>query len=53
LQGLALRAKALNVANGETVSLRMTYNQRILSFLNGVVGSKLYGPDGRAQRDGA
>lgn len=53
LQGLAQRAKALNVANGETVSLRMTYNQRILSFLNGVVGSKLYGPDGRAQRDGA
>jgi flagella synthesis protein FlgN len=47
LQGLALRAKELNVANGGTLRLRMSCNQRILSFLNGLVSSKLYGPDGR------
>ncbi|MBX8520636.1 flagellar protein FlgN [Pseudomonas cichorii] len=51
LQALAQRAKSINTANGGTLSLRMSYNQRIVSFLNTIIGSKLYGPDGRAQRD--
>ncbi|HEX8542366.1 MAG TPA: flagellar protein FlgN [Pseudomonas sp.] len=50
LQASAQRAKDLNAANGGALSQRITYNQRILSFLNGVIGSRLYGPDGRAQR---
>lgn len=51
LQALAARAREINRANGEALSLRMAYNQRIVSFLNSVVVSKLYGPDGRAQRN--
>lgn len=51
MQALALRAREINATNGAALNLRMAYNQRIVSFLNTVIGSKLYGPDGRAQRD--
>lgn len=50
MQALALRAREINVSNGAAINLRMAYNQRIVSFLNNVIGSKLYGPDGRALR---
>lgn len=50
MQALALRARKINTANGAALNLRMAYNQRIVSFLNNVIGSKLYGPDGRALR---
>ncbi len=51
VQALARRARELNTANGGALGVRMAYNQRIVGFLNTVVGSKLYGPDGRSQRD--
>ena len=50
VQAWARRARELNVANGAALKQRMAYNQRIVGFLNTVVGSKLYGPDGRTQR---
>ena len=53
VQALARRARELNVANGEALGLRMAGNQRIVGFLNTVVGNKLYGPDGRTRRDDA
>lgn len=53
VQALARRARQLNGANGEALGMRMACNQRIVGFLNSVVGNKLYGPDGRTQRDGA
>lgn len=52
VQALARRARQLNIANGEALALRMAYNRRIVGFLNSVAGNKLYGPDGRTQRDG-
>lgn len=51
VQGAARRARQLNTANGEALGMRMACNQRIVGFLNSVSGNKLYGPDGRAQRD--
>ncbi|WP_335944106.1 flagellar protein FlgN [Pseudomonas sp. G166] len=51
MQALALRAREINTSNGATLSLRMTYNQRIVSFLDNLAGNKLYGPDGRAVRN--
>jgi flagella synthesis protein FlgN len=53
LRALALRAREINTSNGGVLSLRMGCNQRIVSFLNSVVGNKLYGPDGRTQRNDA
>ncbi|MHC8383764.1 flagella synthesis protein FlgN [Pseudomonas sp. LB3P14] len=53
LQALALRAREINTSNGGVLSQRMAFNQRIVSFLNSVAGNKLYGPDGRAQRNNA
>ena len=50
VQALARRARELNVANGEALGLRMAGNQRIVGFLNSVVGNALYGPDGRRLR---
>jgi flagella synthesis protein FlgN len=32
------------------LGLRMASNQRVVGFLNSVVGNKLYGPDGRTLR---
>ena len=52
VQALARRARELNVANGEALGLRMAGNQRIVGFLNSVVGHALYGPDGRRLRGG-
>ena len=52
VQALARRARELNVANGEALGLRMAGNQRIVGFLNSVVGNALYGPDGRRLRGG-
>ena len=51
VQALARRARQLNIANGEALGLRMASNQRVVGFLNSVIGNKLYGPDGRTQRD--
>jgi flagella synthesis protein FlgN len=51
VQALARRAREVNVANGEALRQRMACNQRIVGFLNRVGGNKLYGPDGRTQRD--
>lgn len=51
LRTLAQRARELNKANGGALSLRMAGNQRVLGYLNSVIGQKLYGPDGRPQRD--
>lgn len=53
VQALARRARELNVANGGALGVRMAANQRIVGFLNTVVGNKLYGPDGRTRRDDA
>ena len=53
VQALARRARQLNIANGEALGLRMASNQRVVGFLNSIVGNKLYGPDGRTlRRDG-
>jgi hypothetical protein len=51
LQALALRARGINASNGGVLSLRMACNQRMVSFLNSIVGNKLYGPDGRTRRN--
>jgi flagella synthesis protein FlgN len=51
VQALARRAREVNVANGEALRQRMACNQRIVGFLNRIGGNKLYGPDGRTQRD--
>lgn len=53
VQALARRARELNVANGGALGTRMAANQRIVGFLNTVVGNTLYGPDGRTRRDDA
>ena len=50
VQALARRARQLNIANGEALGLRMVSNQRVVGFLNSVIGNKLYGPDGRRLR---
>src|SRR3989344_3450825 len=50
VQALARRARQLNIANGEALGLRMASNQRVVGFLNSVIGNKLYGPDGRRLR---
>ena len=50
VQALAQRARQLNIANGEALGLRMASNQRVVGFLNSVIGNKLYGPDGRRLR---
>ena len=47
LRQLALRARALNRANGEALDLRMQGNQQILDFLDRVTADRLYGPNGR------
>jgi flagella synthesis protein FlgN len=47
VQALAQRARQLNLANGGALGVRMASNQRIVGFLNSVVGDRLYGPDGR------
>ena len=52
VQALARRARQLNIANGEALGLRMASNQRVVGFLNSVIGNKLYGPDGRRLRGG-
>ena len=52
VQALARRARQLNIANGEALGLRMASNQRVVGFLNSVIGNKLYGPDGRRLRAG-
>ncbi|WP_321861908.1 flagellar protein FlgN [Pseudomonas paraveronii] len=51
VQALARRAREVNIANGEALRQRMACNQRIVGFLNRIGGNKLYGPDGRTQRD--
>ncbi|PRA26804.1 flagella synthesis protein FlgN [Pseudomonas poae] len=51
VQALARRARELNAANGGALDTRMAANQRIVGFLNTVVGNSLYGPDGRTRRD--
>ena len=47
LRQSALRAKALNRANGEALGLRLQGNQQILDFLDRITADRLYGPNGR------
>jgi len=47
LRQFALRAKALNRANGEALGLRLQGNQQILDFLDRITADRLYGPNGR------
>jgi len=44
---LALRARALNRANGQALGVRMKANQQILDFLDRLTADRLYGPNGR------
>ncbi len=53
VQALAQRARQLNLANGGAIRQRMACNQKIVGFLNSLGGERLYGPDGRTQRDNA
>lgn len=47
LRQSALRARALNRANGDALSVRMKGNQQILDFLDRITADRLYGPNGR------
>ena len=47
LRQLALRARALNRANGEALDARLKGNQQILDFVDRITADRLYGPNGR------
>ena len=47
LRQSALRARALNRVNGESLGMRLKGNQQILDFLDRITADRLYGPNGR------